>query len=1287
MARPDDIERRFHEEWLGMVQPSGLVVSIPVLLDAQCFQRNPPALQQQLRMLAPEGVLADPRRLFTDFLDLPLDRFDRGEALPRDLAHYHERQAVTPTAALRRVRDESEAAPDDLVPDVETPATRAGKPYELLVLEADDFDQPDGGAWSYPPALKLERLIRDTRVDVGVLLNKRALRFVYAPHGQAPGSIDFSFAAMVDPGGRPILDALVMLLKRRRVDDTEWPLKKLLEESRERQASVTNALARQVFEALRLLLDGLQDAAADDGLRALEAALARGEAHVYGGVLTVLLRMVFVLYAEDRSLLPIDEKLYEENLSLLGLFKELDEDRAAFPDTMGQRLGAWPRVLALFRTLYQGARHGTMHIPARRGELFDPDRHPFLEGRAAVEDAPRPARVSDDVLHRVLERLLVLDRERISYRSLDVEQIGSVYEKLMGYHVWRADAEAACLKGEGSWVTGVEVLAQPPAQRESFLVDERGLPKNDAKKIAAAIKAAKKPDEVLATLEGVKKPGTTRNPPGRLVLQPGPERRRTSSHYTPRSLSEPVVRRALEPLLAAMGGAPTAEQLLELRICDPAMGSGAFLVEACRFLADQVVAAWARDPACPQPADPQERLMKARRLVAQRCLYGVDKNAMAVTLGRLSLWLVTMAADEPFTFVDHALKHGDSLVGLTLDQIRAFHWAPGAQTELFAQTIDRAVAEALGQRQEILDKAICDTETCALEKETLNRSAEAALARARLIADVCVGAWFAAEGEKAREAERRRRLDLVSRWAAMGGAPPDELLAMQRAMREGERGLPAFHWMLEFPEVFNKLRPDPLAAGAIDHAAWMDAFIGNPPFMGKNGISDGGGPNYLPWLQMIHPGAHGNADYVVHFLRRADVLLGEHGTFGFVATKTIAQGDSRATGLQAMVHAGARIYDAISMMKWPGEKDAAVSIATVHIAKGALTTVPGVGCRFEGREVAAVNSRLRVGVERPDPVPLATNANLSFQGSIVLGLGFTLTPEVREALVKKSRRNAERTLPYLGGEEVNTSPTQSFERYVINFGDLSLEEAGAWPDLLSIVRDKVKPERDRQNDKGGREFWWRFLRPRTELYPAIARLERCLVTAIVSKHLMFSFQPPDRVFSHKLFVFAFDDYTRFAALQSRIHERWTRLLSSSLEDRLNYSATDCFENFPFPRAERLPSLEPIGKELYDFRARLMVERNHGLTVLYNQLKDPQVHDPEIVALRKLHEDLDRAVLTAYGWSHIAVPPFVEAVSADEKRAFAAFEDAVIDKLFEENAVRSAEEAAARPPETGRGRRS
>ena len=159
------------------------------------------------------------------------------------------------------------------------------------------------------------------------------------------------------------------------------------------------------------------------------------------------------------------------------------------------------------------------------------------------------------------------------------------------------------------------------------------------------------------------------------MLQPTDERRRTGSHYTPRSLTEPIVRHALEPAFERIGADARPEEVLELKVCDPAMGSGAFLVEACRALGERLVAglgALARDAA----DDPggRGRATAARRLVAQRCLYGVDKNPRAVDLAQLSLWLATLARDHEFTFLDHALKCGDSLVGLTTAQIAATHW-------------------------------------------------------------------------------------------------------------------------------------------------------------------------------------------------------------------------------------------------------------------------------------------------------------------------------------------------------------------------------------------------------------------------------------------------------------------------------------------------------------------------------------------------------------------------------------------------------------------------------------
>jgi hypothetical protein len=1321
-----EVEKRFHETWLGMVQPiEGLVVAVPVLVDAQAMARQTPEMQQRLVELCPpqrEGAAGPEGHTIQDLgaflegvLELTPDLFDEGDALPDDLHLYvpEGRQTLRPTQGLKKLDPPSE---DDeaLTADDSTPASRAGAGYVALVWDlADacegtdgvglDLDKPETktGPWEYPPAAKFDRLLRHCRVPIGLLTNREVVRLVYAPHGESSGHITFRLDDMASVGGRPILDAFVMLVSATRFFGVaeEHALPALLEESRKRQANVTNDLADQVFDALQILLRGFEAAAERDGTTLLNDALERENDHLYKGLLTVLLRLVFILYAEDRGLMPVESPVYARHMSLLGLFERLQADHGAHPDSMSRRFGAWGQLVALFRAVFLGVETDDVRMPPRRGSLFDPNLYPFLEGWGPDGAAPvviaehraavRMPTVDDETVFRVLEKLLVFEGQRLSYRTLDVEQIGSVYEALMGFHVVRLPEPGVCLRPNGVWMTvggeipavTDEVLGEIAAsRRQKWVKSNVGLTTAQAKKLLAGLKDAGEDEdarrEALAAV-GVtsrkREKALSQARAGQLVLQPGAERRRTSSHYTPRSLSAPIVRRTLEPLLACMGDAPKSDLILELKICDPAMGSGAFLVEACRYLADQVVAAWTREGKLEEVAKAapnEDPVLHARRLVAQRCLYGVDKNESAVELAKLSLWLVTLAKDLPFTFVDHALRHGDSLVGLSFDQIRAFHWKPSKQMTLGEKVLGEALEESIRIRQQILELAADSSPEAQAEKGRLLKDAADASERARTLADICVGAFFAEKKDKDRERERLRRLDVAERWLA-GQEEAGPRVAAWRA--ELQERAPAFHWMLEFPEVFHAARRDPLSEAAIGGAAFMDAFVGNPPFAGKNSITESGGPGYLDCLQALHPHAHGNADLSAHFFLRGADLLGDHGTLGLIATNTIAQGDTRETGLKHLLGRGLRIYDATRSTMWPG--DAAVSVSVVHLAIGNPVQATFNLLRLDDRAVSFISSRLRATGERPDPVKLKSNQGCGFQGSIVLGMGFILTPEERADLVARDTHNSERIFPYLGGQEINSSPTHSHDRYVMSFRQMTLQEAGRWPDLISIVREKVRPERERQKDKGGKRFWWHFLRTRPELYAAIAESERCLVTSIHSKHLLFAFQPSGRIFSHALIVFALPSSSAFATLQSRIHDPWARLLSSSLEDRLRYAASDCFETFPFPEPDPrtvIPELETIGERLYETRAAHMVEIQEGLTTTYNKLKDPHCTDAPILELRRLHEEMDAAVLAAYGWSDLDVPPYCPRTPAEEK-AVEAFSDAVIDRLFVLNAERAEQE--------------
>ena len=1336
-----DAQTRFHEEWLGLAQPyEGLVFSVPVLADAQITPEVDASLTARYRsaLVQPEGDdpghYGDLRVFFESFLGYASAALPLRANLPEELHFYAQegQQDVRPSFAIARsLPAESE---EDLFgsfgeePKDEKTATGAGtststsssatqSPYLALVWDLRDdagedalgldLDAPEDrtGPWRYPPTAKFERLLRASGVPVGLLSNGRDLRLVYAPAGESTSHLTFRGDVMQRPEGRPVLAAFELLLSASRTYGAaeQFTVAGLLRESRGRQADVTKKLAEQVFEAVELLLRGFEAAGNRDASSGrpdwLRAALEEPHDHAYQGVLSVVLRLVFLLYAEDQSLLPVQHPTYARFLSVKGLYDELVDDAGQHPESMNNRFGAYGRLLSLFRAVFLGVEHGELRLPPRRGRLFDPNSYPFLEGglpgtTAAIalpEDraATRPPSVDDGTVYEVLHRLVFFEGQRLSYASLDVEQLGSVYESLMGFHVLRVQDSAVRLKS-GLWVELGELRRMKSIDLKKHLKEQGDLSAAQCSKVEQLLNEHKNDDTALLEALNDFSPGGKKErhlhvaSAGRLVLQPGEERRRSGSHYTPRSLTQGIVERTLEPLLECMGDEPSEEQLLSLKICDPAMGSGAFLVEVVRQLAQQLVALWTRTgklaEVVAQAADPE---LVARRVVAQRCVYGVDKNPAAVELAKLSLWLVTLSADLPFTFVDHALRHGDSLVGLSLDQIASFHWKPEKQVDFFREVLKESLEEALEHRAELLMLAADDTPRSQEERRRLLDHAEQATDRIRTIADLCVGAFFAEQRDKAREAERVRRMDLAKAW--LEGDASVEPQARSLAAETRER-LSPFHWMLEFPEVFYLERPDPLDGMKVNGAAMMDAFVGNPPFMGGKTISTNMGDAYTDWLVALHD-AGKNGDYSAHFFRRAANLLGAHGTIGLIATNTIGQGDTRAAGLQFLVGRGLCIYSARADMPWPGE--AAVTVSVVHLAAGRATKLAEL--RINDVPVDAINSRLRPTQERADPIKLRSSEALTFQGSIVLGMGFTLTPEERDTLIQQNPKNAERIFPYLGGEEVNSSPTQSHSRYVISFGQIGLEEAERWPDLIEIVRAKVKPEREKTKNGEGSKLWWQHWRSREVLYQAIAPLERCFVTARVSKHLMFAAQPIDRIFSEQLYVFPLEAHSAFATLQSRIHEVWARLLSSSMKTDLRYAASDCFETFSFPQPDPrtvLPELEEVGGELYKARAKYMVDTDQGLTKTYNALKDPACDDPRILELRALHEELDRAVLRAYpklpgvgsndpnvvGWSDIAVPPFCIATNED-RAALQAFEDEVIDRLFVLNELRAKEEAA------------
>jgi hypothetical protein len=1279
-----------HLAWLGYVQPEGLVVSAPALVDAQAIidraqlgdlQRRFAEQVASLRIEESDTGetspgIADLAGFLRDFLGWPeelLQGLDPSRPLPPDLTVSLPEfgEILAPTFAVARPPSQVRS----------TPSANGNSQWLLLVQShpaAVDLDRPAAASdrhWHASPAKKFERLLRETGVTIGLLTNGTCFRLIYTPPKENSGAITFPVGAMGEVSGRLILGAFQLLLGSWTLFNapSEARLPALLQRSRDYQASVSEILAEQVLHALYELLRGFETAEDRAQSKFVRDLAARSPGDIYGGLVTVLLRLVFILFAEDRGLLPASG-LYVRHYAVRGLFERLRADAERYPDTMDHRFGAWAQLLALFRVIHGGCKHTDLAMPARAGHLFDPDRYPFLEGRASDRDpiGALPL-VSDGTLHRILEKLCILEGERVSYRTLDVEEIGSVYQTIMGFGVEIAAGTSIALKGKRKnggvpapvAISLEQLLAIPAKDRAKWLkenADTELTGESDKR-----LKSAATVDDLLVALEKRVDRHATPAPvaQGGHILQPTDERRRSGSHYTPRSFTEPIVRKTLEPILKRFGEQPTPAQILDLKICDIAVGSAAFLVETCRQLADVLVKSWRTHGGRPAlPPDETEELL-AMRMIAQRCLYGVDRNPMAVDLAKLSLWLATLAKDHPFTFLDHAIRCGDSLVGLTRKQIEDFTWRDTKTTErqFFATEVRKRTAAALRERQNLL--GLGDDYTSPQLKRDKLEKADELLDLVRFIGDAAVAAFFAADKDKARETKRAELAERIAEYLDKGDLkqrPTDEV----KALRGGQFPVIPFHWEVEYPEVFDRSNPG------------FDAIVGNPPFLGGLRVSNMLGMQLFAYLTEANPGAGHLCDLVAYFFRKAFGLLRATGSLGLVATNSIAQGDTRTGGLSWICEHGGEIYSAVRRQRWPGQ--AAVIVSILHLSKGSSGQTP----ILDQEPVSRITAYLFTHGGNLDPSRLAGMNALFSQGTNIRSPGFligdggepTTNSEIDEVL-QRSAVSRIRIFPYLGGEDINSHPAQEPHRRVIYLSDIRDEgELAKWPELTDIVRRKVKPERDalgsNPNNIPLKRRWWAYHADRLDFY---TDLERLLVLSQVGAHCAFTFQPANRIFGNTLNLFRIPAFSGFSVLQSRTHEGWVRFFASTMKDDLRYTPSDCFETFPFPVGfETNAALEAVGREYYEFRAALMQDLWLGLTEIYNLFHSP---DDEALArlealyrkraassewraaekvpadrspltaypspasaldgvrrLRELHAAMDAAVLTAYGWTDL-----------------------------------------------------
>ena len=1170
---------RHHAEWLSLVEVSGPFLSLPVLLDAfpQGLPARDPELSKETKLMFEDWLDGHKDRavhigwcnfVVRSVLKFPPEVVAEGQTIPPGMeAHMSEYgEVLRPSMAILPPKNSASVKPRLLI-QIVAPGQALEKPLK-------------DKHWKASPATRMTELLHAADVPLGLVTNGEHWMLVHAPRGETSG-----FASWYAPlwFEEPLtFQAFVALLSAQRffgVPDDQT-IEALLNESAKDQQEVTEQLGWQVRKAVEVLIQSLDKIDQDHKRKLLEGV---GEKTLYEAALTIMMRLVFLMCAEERKILfPSDCKDYEDFYAVSTLRDQLQEvaDKHV-EEVLDARFDAWGRLLATFRAVYGGVQHEAMRLPPYGGTLFDPDRFPFLEGRKPGtywRTAPaEPIKVSNRTVLHLLNALQILqvkvpgggaaEARRISFRALDIEQIGHVYEGLLDHTAKRASETVLGLKGGKDSEPEIALSKLEGLKAESvdelveFLKEETGRSDKTLKK-AILDEAQIDEQHLLIACDhnrdlfsrvrlyaALLREDTLGYPvvinTGSIYVTAGSDRRSTGTHYTPRSLTEPIVQHTLEPLvyIGPAEGKPKAEwklkpagEILALKVCDMTMGSGAFLVQTCRYLSERLVEAWENaekaNPckilATPEgdfsegdpkerliPADAAERLAIARRYMADRCLYGVDINSMAVEMAKLSLWLITLQRDRPFTFLDHAFKCGDSLLGVSsVKQIENFSLRPGDRQVTFATAnLFRCVDEASAKRRALEDLPSND-HTQIETKSRLHTEAEAATAKVKALADCLIACELRGLDGDAYEEQRVVAADHAE--VAMRKPLP----GFQAHARELLRGRRSFHWPVEFPEVF--------ACGG------FDAFVGNPPFIGAKYWQDRLPLGFFAWAQVLLGAKPGKSDVVAVFLRRAFYLLRSEGLAGLLATTTAREGDTLELGLKEIAKQG-QIYRALSSKEWPGS--AGVHVCIVWYARLRTSLV----CELDGKVVCEIGPSL-VESGSDKEAQILVGAPWGFIGCDN-GKGEILTLRCGDPWLHTLR---EARSPFLRvcltGDDIASGAYIKPDRWVVDCGDLAFEDVESTCSVTArFLREIVQPIRTREmleTHPGLIDRWWQLWRPRATQYKLLRAKDTCLAIPVVAKFVSVVELPTNITFTNKICVLEKPHVRQHLILVSSFFEAW-----------------------------------------------------------------------------------------------------------------------------------------------------
>ena len=402
-----------------------------------------------------------------------------------------------------------------------------------------------------------------------------------------------------------------------------------------------------------------------------------------------------------------------------------------------------------------------------------------------------------------------------------------------------------------------------------------------------------------------------------------------------------------------------------------------------------------------------------------------------------------------------------------------------------------------------------------------------------------------------------------------------------------------------------------------------DAIIGNPPFLGGKHMRINLGDEYVNCVFQHFPDVKDSVDFCSYWFRLAHDHIDESGRAGLVGTNSISQGKSRKASLEYITQDGGYIHEAISTQPWSGE-------AKVHVSLVNWSKQLPKKCHLDNQTVLKINSSLQSTIDVSNASRISANLNKCFQGVIPVGAGFIVTEQQVKDWIKADAKNQEVLKLFSMGANLAKNPHGKPERWIIDFNDMSLEDASDYVLLFDYVKKYVKPERDANRREVTKLNWWKYGEKRPAMRKAIANLSCYFIVPRVSKWAIFIPAPLDWLPGDKSVVVASEDFYIFGILTSNVHRTWMHAQKSTLKADIAYTHNTCFETFPFPQSPSKKLIEQIHtatQDLHKYRTEQMEKKQWGITQLYNQF----FHEPSS-QLFKLHAKLDQLVMQAYGFN-------------------------------------------------------